>query len=274
MKKEKEKEKEETNYWRIEKLGSIVTQLRMFEVCYNQPNIDLLPFILLHPNHSSKALLKTKTSSSSPSKSEEEEEEEEVKGRILKELNESQKEVIRKCMERKKGIMYIQGPPGTGKTTTIASLLALLSLTQHSNHHNEKDKEKNKNNKKKKKKKGIILVTAPSNKGVQTLMEKFLSLPNTHTVASIIIGVEDKLESNPSNPSNPINPSSTSTNVEIKRRYIHHFKVNVLHDLNLILNYLNAISNNNNNNNDNDNNNEVVETQKRTINKNRNTFKI
>jgi len=82
-------------------------------------------------------------------------------------LNESQKQAIDGFLDLGEGLQLVQGPPGTGKTTMVVSLLKLLT------------------------EQGRVLVCAPSNKAVQVLTERFvLDYPD---VPVMLAGVEDKL---------------------------------------------------------------------------------
>jgi len=83
-------------------------------------------------------------------------------------LNASQQRAINGYLTSSNPINLIQGPPGTGKTTTIVALLERLMVEE-----------------------GRVLVTAPSNKAVQVLAERFI--PRNQDSASLLVGVEEKI---------------------------------------------------------------------------------
>ena len=82
-------------------------------------------------------------------------------------LNTSQQRAIQSFIATPEGIVLLQGPPGTGKTTTIVQMLAaLVSKGQR------------------------VLVSAPSNKAVQVLAERFVQKYNAPV---ILAGIDSKL---------------------------------------------------------------------------------
>ena len=83
-------------------------------------------------------------------------------------LNSSQQHATQSFITAPEGVMLLKGPPGTGKTTTITSMLGALQAQQKK-----------------------ILVTASSNKSVQTLAERFLR--NYPHVSMLLVGVEGKV---------------------------------------------------------------------------------
>jgi hypothetical protein len=87
---------------------------------------------------------------------------------LLQKLNPSQRSAVEQFLPLSEGIQLIQGPPGTGKTSTIVHLLKILS---------ERGER--------------VLVSAPSNKAVQVVAEKFIAEYPDVPVA--YAGVEEKL---------------------------------------------------------------------------------
>jgi len=128
--------------WKATNIGSIISNLRIYEVCIEQPQVTWLQQIYTGE------IISTDLQLSDP---------------IIEQLsvninaNEQQRLVIKKFLTLQEGIQLVQGPPGTGKTTLIVNLLKLL-VSQ-----------------------GRVLVCAPSNKAVQVLairlVEKYPEIP-------------------------------------------------------------------------------------------------
>lgn len=121
--------------WQAIPIGSLVTHLRMYDVCTAEPKISWLEEL---------CTAKLQDSSAKTDMADEKE--------TFAELNEPQKKAIGKFLNLKQGLQLVQGPPGTGKTTTIITLLKILA-----------------------KQKQRVLVCAPSNKAVQVLVERFIN---------------------------------------------------------------------------------------------------
>jgi hypothetical protein len=145
--------KSQDNQWQVKPIGSLVTYKRMYEACVTKPATFF-----------QKALLKGEVATclSTP---------------LMKELNESsfsqglnpsQCEAIKTFLTGNNPLQFIQGPPGTGKTTTIVELLTYVYRMGKK-----------------------ILVTAPSNKAVQLLAQRFLE--KCPKASAVLVGVEEKL---------------------------------------------------------------------------------
>lgn len=162
--------------WLAKPIGSLVTHLRMYDVCTAKPDIKWLNE-LLTGNIRNIDQIANPVSVSSISHG--------LSTMFLGTLasigfgnfpaieksdtglNTSQQNAVDRFLELDSGMQLVQGPPGTGKTTMVVSLLASLA------------------------KQGRTLVCAPSNKAVQVLAEKFvLAHPD---LPAILAGVEDKL---------------------------------------------------------------------------------
>jgi flagellar biosynthesis GTPase FlhF len=177
---------EEGSEWHAFYLGSVVTQLRMYEVCMLAPEPPFIKAIYRGDLKNAEQDDDDKASDSSSSSSSMEfvtaqlsslstnvsndNDDDNVRQQTstIDQLNESQESVVRKFLQIKEGIQLVQGPPGTGKTTTTVALLS--RLVQQGER---------------------VLVCAPSNKAVQLLAEHFVAKnPNTSVA---LAGVEDKL---------------------------------------------------------------------------------
>ncbi len=175
--------------WSIVPLGSVITQLRMYDVCLAKPEPVFLKQIYqgnLSAGVSSAAeqsfFMSFFASKSSPPLNAKA-----ANSYDYGNLNLSQKKAIKSFLDLKQGIQLIQGPPGTGKTSTLIQLLKNLCNTEKR-----------------------ILVTAPSNKAIQVLAERFLQA--CPSVKTMLVGVEDKL---------------ISTKPELKDIFIHSWKEDI-----------------------------------------------
>jgi hypothetical protein len=165
----------ENAQWHVKYLASVITHLRMYDVCTAMPKTifdnQLIGGDLSQPastglkrtfqrvDLAEPQLPATSIESDKPTIIEEPE---------LALLNSPQKEAVANFLSMEAGIKLVQGPPGTGKTTTINALLQILA-----------------------KKGERTLICAPSNKAVQILAQRFIATnPNK---AVIFAGVEDKL---------------------------------------------------------------------------------
>ncbi len=96
--------------WSAKPIGSLVTHLRMFDVCTIRPDV-LWMETLLSGN------LNKNTDSSLPR----------PQYQPPAGLNPSQQVAVNKFLKLDCGIQLVQGPPGTGKTTMVVGLLGLLA---------------------------------------------------------------------------------------------------------------------------------------------------
>jgi dsRNA-specific ribonuclease len=140
--------------WYAYVLGSLVSHIRMYDVCTKMPHFLLLDQIICGNLPPLPKVL--------PSFSLQDE-------KYLAKLNISQKEAVGKFIVLEQGLQLLQGPPGTGKTTAIITLLELLSL--------RKDR---------------VLVCAPSNKAVQVIAERFFALHPE--IPMVLVGVKSHLQ--------------------------------------------------------------------------------
>lgn len=141
--------------WRGAKLGSLITLQRMFDACSYDPEKPL-SFLQKYILSGQDPLLNLQRELT------------EVENQLLSSLNFSQKKAVEKFLQLEEGVETIQGPPGTGKTTTVVQLLGALQARQER-----------------------VLVTAPSNKAVHILAERFMSkFPD---IPILLVGVEEKL---------------------------------------------------------------------------------
>ena len=99
-------------------------------------------------------------------------------------LNESQRSAIDHFLTAEGKLQLLQGPPGTGKTATIVQLLGMLATTTLTGSSDDYDRAR-------------TLVSAPSNKAVSGILEKFLRTDAGAAAKVAVIGVEDKLFSTP-----------------------------------------------------------------------------
>lgn len=164
------------NFWRVQVIGSLITTMRMYDVCLSKPvvpymtqlirgNLETTPsFASPYNMFFSSMAASANPPASAPLAAEDNQE--------LKKLNDSQRQAVEKFLGTQEGICLIQGPPGTGKTTTLIQALKLQC-----------------------KRSNRILVSAPSNKAVQILAERFLR--ECPTIPAVMAGVEDKLPDNP-----------------------------------------------------------------------------
>lgn len=174
--------------WHIQPIGSVITQMRMYEACLAKTNVpfeeSLLQSDCLFPKPVFFDLFLPLLSdlkgypmlcddkpifSSLPSSS-----------LLAKEiatdnsdvddcgLNPSQREAVQSFLDINTGLQLVQGPPGTGKTTTLVALLKELLHTKQR-----------------------TLVSAPSNKAIQLLAERFIEACPTAPI--LFIGAEDHL---------------------------------------------------------------------------------
>lgn len=127
------------SHFEFSPLSSLVNIDRMYNVCVEKPQNDLLQKVM-------RASVNLWPVIEKPSE----------QNAGLEHLNTEQKKAVNGFIEGEEGVYLLQGPPGTGKTTTIVSLIQQLA---QKNEH--------------------ILVCAPSNKAVQVLADKTLkSLPD------------------------------------------------------------------------------------------------
>lgn len=189
--------------WTIYVLGSLITQLRMYDVCLAKPQSPFEKQIIngnIAPpsdtNYSTYGFIYSSFLSRVASQN--------VLPKHfadqLTHLNTSQREAVEKFILLDQGIQLIQGPPGTGKTTTINQLLKIQIQ-----------------------KSDRILVSAPSNKAVHILAERFLrECPH---VPMILAGVEDKLpEASP-----------------LQEIFVHTWKKNIQYDLTTLFNRIKSL---------------------------------
>lgn len=188
--------------WHLQMLGSLITVMRMFDVFRSRLDIRFKEQLitgqiepqtsnslgLMSSYYSMPTILRQATTESElPT---------EIKNELTT-LNPSQNQAVQKFLRLDQGLQLIQGPPGTGKTTTIITLLKVLS-----------------------KKPQRILVSAPSNKAVQILAERFaLTCPQ---IPIVLVGVEDKLPDNPT----------------LEKIFIHSWKKQMLHKMSDINGFL------------------------------------
>ncbi|CAM9304806.1 unnamed protein product [Chrysoparadoxa australica] len=112
-------------------------------------------------------------------------------------LNCVQKLAVSKFLVARDGLQLLQGPPGTGKTHTICSLLKCLTLGRTDRHR--------------------TLVSAPSNKATQVVLETFmasLSPEEANRVKISLVGVEEMLP--------PVEAKGFSRDA-----FAHHFGANM-----------------------------------------------
>lgn len=141
--------------WQAKPIGSLITLQRMFDACtsYDNRRETRLERMLWYGRESCSIKCVPLTA---------------VEQGLLAQLNASQAQAVKEFLQIKKGVKLVQGPPGTGKTTTVDKLLRILVLRGER-----------------------VLVSAPSNKAVQILAERFLN--ENPDVPIILIGVEKKL---------------------------------------------------------------------------------
>jgi hypothetical protein len=120
--------------WTAKPIGSLVTHLRMYDVCTACPTVSWLNQVLTGSLNNTVPLAAPLLAASSTSSH----------------LNASQQVAVDQFLALSEGMQLVQGPPGTGKTTMVVSMLALLA------------------------EQGRTLVCAPSNKAVQVLAERFV----------------------------------------------------------------------------------------------------
>lgn len=162
-------------FWRVQVIGSLITTMRMYDVCLSKPMVPYLTQLIRGNLETASSLadpysmlfFSSMAASAAASASLTEGDKQE-----LKKLNDSQRQAVEKFLAGKDGIFLIQGPPGTGKTTTVIQALKLQC-----------------------KRSNRILVSAPSNKAVQILAERFLK--ECPGIPAVMAGVEDKLPDNP-----------------------------------------------------------------------------
>jgi superfamily I DNA and/or RNA helicase len=165
--------------WNATLLGSVVTQLRMYEVCTLVPQPPFLTEIYEGElekttqddgasNSFSSSMEYVTSQLSNLATANAWDDEELIEQTNDTRLNASQEKAIKQFLQIEQGIQLVQGPPGTGKTTTIVELLK--RLVQRGER---------------------VLVCAPSNKAVQLLAERFVEKNPATPVA--LAGVEDKL---------------------------------------------------------------------------------
>ena len=169
--------------WNMYPIGSLITHLRMYDACLSKIYFPFIEEVI-------------------SGKLEQRPQKQEPFLKALEEkcnLNQSQQEAIKAFVCLEEGLQLVQGPPGTGKTTTLVELLNLSCDSSR------------------------ILVSAPSNKAVQLLAERFLNVrPN---VPVVFIGVEEKLPDN-----------SSLNNV-----FIHTWKKQIIGMIKKLLNLVNSL---------------------------------
>jgi tRNA(Met) C34 N-acetyltransferase TmcA len=124
--------------WSFCSLGTVVTTMRMYDVCMREPELAVAENLLNPTEEDPFSFLLEKEISA----------EEEL---LLAELNLSQRSAIKQFLCHSKPITIAQGPPGTGKSTIIGPILKILAQ-----------------------RKERTLVCAPSNKAIQILVRRFM----------------------------------------------------------------------------------------------------
>ncbi len=102
----------------------------------------------------------------------------------LPELNHTQERAAKSFLESRNSLQLVQGPPGTGKSTFLVNVICRRLATDS---------------------KARILVTAPTNRAVTVLAQRFLDVVSScddnllHHCKAVLVGVEDKLITNNTN---------------------------------------------------------------------------
>jgi len=191
--------------WTVFSLGSVVTNLRMYDACVTAPNVSWMTQLLGRAPSYDEPKIPTRVlyqrsllsygygrtlahagagvgsvtdeygydrsypdSGAGRAYFPKGREKESSERKHFSHLNPSQRNALEKFLKREGGIELVEGPPGTGKTTTIIALLKELSTQERR-----------------------VLVSAPSNKAVQILVEAFVTKYPEVPIA--FAGVEDKL---------------------------------------------------------------------------------
>eukprot|EP00986_Skeletonema_menzelii_P018358 scaffold26630_cov145-Skeletonema_menzelii.AAC.7 len=104
----------------------------------------------------------------------------------LPELNPTQERAAKSFLDSRNSLQLVQGPPGTGKSTFLVNVICRRLATDS---------------------KARVLVTAPTNRAVTVLAQRFLDVVSScngdllHDCNAVLVGVEDKLI--PSNTNDP-----------------------------------------------------------------------
>eukprot|EP00985_Skeletonema_marinoi_P000799 scaffold301_cov134-Skeletonema_marinoi.AAC.3 len=102
----------------------------------------------------------------------------------LPKLNHTQERAAKSFLDSRNSLQLVQGPPGTGKSTFLVNVICRRLATDS---------------------KARILVTAPTNRAVTVLAQRFLDVVNScdgdllHDCNAVLVGVEDKLIPNNTN---------------------------------------------------------------------------
>mmetsp|Transcript_33667 Transcript_33667/g.50511 ORF Transcript_33667/g.50511 Transcript_33667/m.50511 type:complete len:952 (-) Transcript_33667:47-2902(-) len=102
----------------------------------------------------------------------------------LPKLNPTQERAAKSFLDSRNSLQLVQGPPGTGKSTFLVNVICRRLATDS---------------------KARILVTAPTNRAVTVLAQRFLDVVNScdgdllHDCNAVLVGVEDKLIPNNTN---------------------------------------------------------------------------
>ena len=145
--------------WQALSLGSIITHMRMYDVCLAMPQAQF-ERQLLTPNFGMATAFGDMSLNDNVSRPD------------LMRLNPSQQNAVVSFLRRTEGIEMIEGPPGTGKTTTLLALLKVLIARGER-----------------------VLVSAPSNQAVQVIAKQFMQ--ENPDACAILVGVEEKLPDDP-----------------------------------------------------------------------------
>lgn len=154
--------------WQAGYLGSVVTHERMYRACSREGALTVIKEIYSAQLQSVAGLEDREDSASAYGYSRFSIPSRVSQSTLPGHLNSSQRKASQSFLDRRTGVQLLQGPPGTGKTTTIVALLKALC-----------------------EKRERTLVSAPSNKAVQVLAERFLrDYPDSPVV---LAGVESKV---------------------------------------------------------------------------------
>lgn len=221
--------------WRINPLTTLISCQRQFEGC---TRFALVPFMSKlcawkEPTHTrfdengnEKKIMKINAH-----KTEDKKENEDVVNAIdrnLADLNDSQEEAASAFINSPpSSLTLVQGPPGTGKTTFLISVIYRDFLLQNDPSDNNFDLKKR------------VMVTAPTNRAVTVLANRFLNFIDSDCPLNLVlIGVEDKLMSESSETDN-IHPNEDTFTVaslspSLRSIYVYTWLENIMklyHDL-------------------------------------------
>jgi predicted DNA helicase len=165
-------------------LGSLITQMRMYEVCINMPYVYFEQQIInprsksYNNNYDDWDDYEDDSSNYDDYDSDYDNSfsmnsiSQNKQNKLKKEyLNSSQNKAVQDFLQLNSGLQLLQGPPGTGKTTTLAELIGRLC-----------------------KRHDRILVAAPSNKAICVLAKKFMNRNQSLNVPIILVGVKEKID--------------------------------------------------------------------------------